>query len=129
MVSTPRQLPTGGVGAVRVRCAWQSASNWWEHRVGEVDERKIKVEALALADDLPFVNCDALLPDWEAQKHRFYVPCMVAPHVHWRREVVCMTLGGLFAVLGHQHDAALLYYFYRTRRVVALKMRPGKGRR
>ena len=69
------------------------------------------------------------MPDWAKQEHRFYAPCIADPDWHWRRECTCTTLGGIFALLGTEYDAALLYYFYRTRRVVCVKMRPGKGKR
>ena len=60
-------------------------------------------------------------PDWAAQTNRLTCPCKRASEFHWIRYCMTTGLGGIFAALGQDYDAALLYYFYRTRMVVCMK--------
>ena len=62
-------------------------------------------------------------PDWDKQVYLCVVPCK-DPWViyHWRRETLCTTLGDMFKALGPNHSAREIYYFYRSRKIVARKM-------
>ena len=64
-----------------------------------------------------------LAPDWKKQSLRSVVPCLNAGGFQWRRVCYCVTLGRLFAVLGQDYSAAVLYHFYRARRIVVAKKR------
>ena len=64
-----------------------------------------------------------LHPYWEQQTLRSVVPCRGTQQVHWRRSCRCITLGRLFGMLGQDFTAAVLYKFYRTRRIVVARAR------
>jgi hypothetical protein len=68
----------------------------------------------------------ALLPNWDEQKLRIVVPCRGTQLYEWRRGGPVGTLGELMLKLGEEYDAAQIYYFYRTLRLVALKRRKDK---
>ena len=62
-------------------------------------------------------------PDWDKQVHLCVVPCKGSVACHWRRQTICSTLGDMFKALGTHHSASEIYYFYKTRKIVARKMR------
>ena len=71
------------------------------------------------------VRAGDLMPDWQQQTLRSVVPCQGSQKFHWRRSCRCTTLGRLFGMLGQDFPAAVLYHFYRTRRIVVVKARKG----
>ena len=62
-------------------------------------------------------------PDWDKQVYLCVVPCKDSVACHWRRQTLCSTLGDMFKALGSNHSASDIYYFYRTRKIVARKMK------
>ena len=85
-------------------------------KVEEAEEREM-VETWAETWCIP---TEGLQPDWSKQTNRLFCPCEWADY-HWARYCLATGLGGLFVALGKEYDAAVIYYFYRTRVVVAMK--------
>ena len=73
------------------------------------------------------------MPNWDKQQYLCVVPCRASNDSHWRREMLCSTLGDMFKALGTEHSASTIYYFYLTRKIATRKVsdcdRRKKGRR
>ena len=60
------------------------------------------------------------MPDWDRQKYLCVVPCRTRDDKHWRREMLCSTLGDMFRVLGKDHSGPVQKnrcqkdHFYRS---------------
>jgi len=74
-------------------------------------------------------------PDWKRQVYRTFCPCVGTEKWIWCRTGPVISLGQLFLILGRPSvgwNAAQIYYYYCTLRIVATKRRkhvPGGGRR
>ena len=73
------------------------------------------------------MNREDLAPDWRAQILRSVAPCLGTKLFEWRRVGQVATLGELFMCAGKHYDARIIYYFYRTLRIVVTK-RPHGGK-
>ena len=98
---------------IEIKLRWEFGQTppWDDEMTNRISEAELMLDGKHLA------------PDWQKQILRCVVPCKEAKGLHWRRVCRCITLGRLFAVLGRDYSADVLYHFYRTRRIVIAKMR------
>ena len=90
-------------------------------------------EVVSLMNDE--VQCNAVLPCWRRQVFRTVCPCVGTDRWAWFRTGAVINLGQLLLTLGgpcFAWNAAQIYYYYCTLRIVATKRRkhgPGRGRK
>jgi len=97
-----------------------------QEEYGRTDTTEIQIATEDGVIDAGFAGWDSsrspLLPDWDRQKYLCVVPCRAREDCHWRREMLCSTLGDMFRVLGKEHSAASIYDFYQTRKIAVRKL-------
>ena len=97
-----------------------------QQEYGRTDTTEIQIATEDGVIDAGFAGWDSgrspFLPDWDRQKYLCVVPCRAREDCHWRREMLCSTLGDMFRVLGKEHSAASIYDFYQTRKIAVRKL-------
>ena len=63
-----------------------------------------------------------LRPKWSEQTFLCVAPCQGSYKHHWRRRTLCSTLGDMFKALGKDYTAAMIYNFYKSRKIVVRKV-------
>ena len=109
LLCQPEGQPLAGKGSKDEANRWKDMSEIEKSQIQQEYGRTDGKEMQKLAMEF--------LPDWDRQKYLCVVPCRATEVRHWRRHMLCSTLGQLFRVLGKQHNAASMYYFYNSRKL------------